>query len=111
MVKVKKSLLDKFLFIGVLVSTLFTYLLGDIFYNSVGSPDFYRYSKYFKYFFGDVGSVELEQGLIYYYLNSLIISTRYKSLNNFYFEEVISQSIQFTNFSIYLVALCGVYKL
>ncbi len=111
MVKVKKSLLDKFLFIGVLVSTLFTYLLGDIFYNSVKSPDFYRYSKYFKYFFGDVSSVELEQGLIYYYLNSLIISTRYKSLNNFYFEEVISQSIQFTNFSIYLVALCGVYKL
>ena len=78
--EVKNSFLNRFLHLAVLVSTLITYLLRDLFYNSVGSPDFYRYSKYFKYFFGDINSTELEQGLIYYYLNS--VESKFELLKN-----------------------------
>lgn len=93
------------------ISTISSYVLGDLFYTATSGPDYYRYSRYFQYFFGNVESTNLEQGLIYYFLNAYSLSLKNFNVGDYYFLENVSHSIQNTNFIIYIIFLAGAYKL
>ena len=104
--------LKKYLFSLIfLISTLSSYVLGDLFYSATSGPDYYRYSKYFQYFFGNVESTNLEQGLMYYFLNAYSLSIKNFNFGDYYFLENVSHSIQNTNFIIYIIFLTGAYRL
>jgi len=105
-----QKFLSKYFLISItIITTLISFIAGDLLYNSVGSPDYIRYSSYFKYFFGLQDSSGLEQGLLYYYLNAFSLSLRNSDYNNYFLPELISQSIQITNFFIYVLGLFGLY--
>ena len=87
------------------ISTISSYVLGDLFYTATSGPDYYRYSRYFQYFFGNVESTNLEQGLIYYFLNAYSLSLKNFNVGDYYFLENVSHSIQNTNFIIYIIFL------
>ena len=63
-----------FYFFLFLLSNLFSYSLSNLFYLTTRSPDYERYSKYFQYFNGEIEAINLEQGLLYFYISLLYIS-------------------------------------
>ena len=57
-------------------SLIFTFSLGEIFYNSIDGTDFYRYFRYIEYFNGTIDTPSREQvyfisGLCLYLLSFL----------------------------------------
>ena len=55
------------------LSLVFTFSIGEIFYNSIDGTDFYRYFRYIEYFNGTIESPSREQGLFYFWFISLFI--------------------------------------
>jgi hypothetical protein len=79
-----------------------------LFYDTLASPDFEKYSIYLDYFFTGAQTGK-EHGLMYYYLQSLNYSFFYGDLQNIDFN--IHKSIQNMNFYIFLFGLLGYYLL
>ena len=96
-------------FLVFLISLFSSYLLGEIFYNSIDGTDFYRYFSYIEYFNGSIESPLREQGLFYFWF----ISSFIEHSHNFYlpdkWELVYSSAIQFGNFILYIIGLIGFY--
>ncbi len=82
--------------------------LNFLFYDTLESPDIYKYIVYLEHFFNNEVTKK-EHGLMYYYLQSLNYSFFYSEFNNF--ELYIHKSIQQVNFYIFLFGLVGYYKL
>ena len=91
------------------VSLIFTFSLGEIFYNSIDGTDFYRYFRYIEYFDGSIESTSREQGLFYFWLISEFINM----YDQFYvadkWEYIYSSAIQLGNFILYLIGLLGLF--
>ena len=95
---------NKFIaFLTFLITSLVSFSLGEIFYNSVDGTDFYRYFNYIEYFSGEIDSPSREQGLFYFW----IISISIEKVSSFFvsenWENIFSTAIQIANFLIYLI--------
>ena len=82
--------------------------INYLFYETLESPDFEKYSIYLRHFFIEEQTGK-EHGLMYYYLQSLNYSFFYGDFDNFNF--YIHKSIQNVNFYIFLFGLMGYYLL
>ena len=83
-----------------LVTLVGSFEINYLFYDVSESPDFNKYSGYFDYFFQIQETTEREQGLLYYYLQSLNLKLFY---SQYLFSEIIlHKSILFVNFLIQL---------
>ena len=110
-----------FYFFLFLLSNLFSYSLSNLFYLTTRSPDYERYSKYFQYFNGDIEAINLEQGLLYFFISHFFISVflnkKFVLPENEYFfnfdnfDHIVSIAIQTSNHIIFFIGLLGLYFL
>jgi len=109
---VKKTFLNNkretFIFIFLCLSIAWLKEINYLFYETLESPDYEKYSIYLDHFFTGE-QTDKEHGLMYYYLHSLNYSIFYADLNNFNFN--IHKSIQNMNYYIFLFGLLGYYLL
>jgi hypothetical protein len=82
--------------------------INYLFYETLESPDYEKYSIYLDHFFTGEQTGK-EHGLMYYYLHSINYSIFFADLNNYNFN--IHKSIQNMNFYIFLFGLIGYYVL
>lgn len=83
----------------------------NLHYLTTSSPDFQYYKDYLSYFFGELENTGREQGLIYFLLVSIFIKL---GNNNFSLDntnQLISNAVQMTNLSLYLLGLVGLFFL
>ena len=99
---------ETFLFIFFCLSVAWLKEINYLFYETLESPDYEKYSIYLDHFFTGEQTGK-EHGLMYYYLHSLNYSIFYADLNNFNFN--IHKSIQNMNYYIFLFGLIGYYLL
>ncbi len=92
-------------------SLVFTNQLIYLFFNITQSPDFIVYSSYFDYFFGLEESIKREQGLLYFYLNSISAYINFENFNSNYSDLFLHKSIHQINSLIYTYGLVGYYFL
>lgn len=97
-----------FLIIGSFVYSVFYNML---FFRIENSPDYLYYSSYIELFFNIVEASELEQGLIYHFLVSLILSFSEGSINAQNFLIYASNSIHLLNSIFFLIGLFGLNHL
>lgn len=94
-----------------LVTLHFSNQLIYLFFDITQSPDFTVYSSYFDYFFNNENSVQREQGLAYYFINSSFL----KFYNTYFeFNEInylLNKSIYSSNSLIYSFGLLGYFNL
>ena len=104
-----KQKLKIFSIFSFFFSLIFTFTVGEIFYNSIDGTDFYRYFRYIEYFNGTIETTSREQGLFYFWIISLFIDL----YDQFYvadkWEYIYSSAIQLGNFVLYLVGLLGFF--
>jgi hypothetical protein len=103
-----KNIFSIFIFASSLL-WIFTNL--NLHYLSVYAPDFQYYKDYLDYFFQVTNDTNREQGLLYFYFVSFILSLNTDIVTNGYFNQVVSDSIQITNLILYLFGLSGLYQL
>ena len=106
MVKSKK-IKDSFFIILFFVSTLYTFSLGNLYYLTTKGPDYNFYKPYFDYFLKDQNSTGIEQGLLYYFTNSLLIYSNSEIVSSANATEYFSNMIQLGNFIFYFIGLAG----
>lgn len=94
-----------------LLSIYFSFAIGELFFLSTNSPDFFVYSQYFDYFAGEMEYTNREQGLLYFFLNYLILFLKSEIINEVNLELITHSTIQYTNLFLYLIGLFGVFKL
>ena len=99
---------EAFLFIFLFLSLAWLKEINYLFYETLESPDYEKYSIYLDHFFTGEQTGK-EHGLMYYYLHSLNYSIFFGDLNNFNFN--IHKSIQNMNHYIFLFGLMGYYLL
>ena len=99
---------ETFILLFFLISLAWLKEINYLFYETLESPDFQKYSIYLQHFFLEE-QTNKEHGLMYYYLQSLNYSFFYGDLNNFNFN--IHKSIQNVNYYIFLFGLMGYYLL
>ena len=99
---------ESFLFIFLCLSTVWLKEINYLFYETLESPDYEKYSIYLDHFFTGEQTGK-EHGLMYYYLHSINYSIFFADLNNYNFN--IHKSIQNMNFYIFLFGLIGYYVL
>ena len=95
----------------LIFSTYLTTFAGDLYYYSISSPDFPKYSIYFDYFNGLVERTNLEQNLSYYFLHSLNLSFKNKYIYEYNFQSLFDSNIVMTNNIFYICGILGTYKL
>ena len=101
--KLKDSLFIALFFI----STLYTFSLGNLYYLTTKGPDYNFYKPYFDYFLTNQNTTGIEQGLLYYFINSLLIYSNSEIVSYVNAAEYFSNSIQLGNFIFYLIGLIG----
>ena len=69
----KKTIPLNFSWLLFFLTTIYTFLVGQLYYLTTKGPDYAFYEPYFNYFFGKLPSTGVEQGLLYYFLNASII--------------------------------------
>ena len=99
---------ETFLFIFLCLSLAWLKEINYLFYETLESPDYDKYSIYLDHFFSGIQTGK-EHGLMYYYLHSVNYSLFFGDLNNFSFN--IHKSIQNMNYYIFLFGLVGYYLL
>ena len=90
-------------------SLIFTFSLGEIFYNSIDGTDFYRYFRYIEYFDGTIETPSREQGLFYFWFIFLFIDLYDQFFVADKWEYIYSSAIQLGNFALYLVGILGLF--
>ena len=105
------SLLKYFNLSLLFLSSLITFNLGNLFYISTNGPDFDRYKVYIEYFYNTLEKTNLEQGLAYFFVVSLITNLRNNENYLYINDEFLSNSIQIANFLFYIIGLVGLYFL
>lgn len=95
----------------LIFSFFITSNINYLFYNSLDSPDFTKYSIYFNYLFGDVDATSREQGALYYLVNSYNLFFNNNQINDTNASYMLNKSIQEVNNLFFLIGLIGMYKL
>ncbi len=90
-------------------SLVFTFSIGEIFYNSIDGTDFYRYFRYIEYFNGTIETPSREQGLFYFWFVYLFIELSEQFYIADKWEYIYSSAIQLANFTFYLTGLLGLF--
>ncbi len=96
-------------FLVFLFSLISSFILGEIFYNSIDGTDFYRYFRYIEYFDGTIETPSREQGLFYFMYISYFIEAAQAFYVPGQWEFIYSTAIQAGNFLLYLFGLLGLY--
>ena len=99
---------EALLFIFLCLSIAWLKEINYLFYETLESPDYEKYSIYLDHFFTGE-QTDKEHGLMYYYLHSINYSIFFADLNNYNLN--IHKSIQNMNFYIFLFGLIGYYVL
>ena len=104
-----KQKLKIFSIISFFFTLIFTFSIGEIFYNSIDGTDFYRYFRYIEYFNGTIETPSREQGLFYFWFISLFIDFYDQFFVADKWEYIYSSAIQLGNFVLYLIGLLGLF--
>ena len=72
----KSNFSSAILFFGIIISNLYLYSKFNLLFDATQSPDFNMYSQYILYFFGLTDQTNLDNGSLYYYLVSIVLSFR-----------------------------------
>ena len=104
-----KQKLKIFSIISFFFTLIFTFSIGEIFYNSIDGTDFYRYFRYIEYFNGTIETPSREQGLFYFWFMSLFIDFYDQFFVADKWEYIYSSAIQLGNFVLYLIGLLGLF--
>ena len=107
--KIESRLKTLISFLVFLFSLISSFILGEIFYNSIDGTDFYRYFRYIEYFEGSIETPSREQGLFYFMYISLFIEAAQAFYVPSLWEFIYSTAIQAGNFLLYLFGLMGLY--
>ncbi len=102
------------LFVSLLtffVTFIFSYSIGELFYNSIDGTDFLRYFDYIEYFRGNIDSPLREQGLFYFWIISIFIKLSHNFYIADYWEFIYSTAIQFGNLFFYIIGVTGIIYL
>ena len=95
-------------FLALILSLLWLKEMNYLFYNMLESPDFEKNYVYLEHFFSE-STTGKDNGLMYYFLQSLNYSNFDGDLNNS--KLFLDQSIQQMNFYIFIFGLLGYYLL
>ena len=104
-----KQKLKVFSIISFFFTLIFTFSIGEIFYNSIDGTDFYRYFRYIEYFDGTIETPSREQGLFYFWFIFLFIDLYDQFFVADKWEYIYSSAIQLGNFALYLVGILGLF--
>lgn len=109
---IKNSKFKKIIsFIFFSLTFIYSHSLTNLYYDSSKGPDIEKYRRYLDFLTGNVEYINLEQNPIYFYLVSKTLEFNSRKLIFSEYENLLSFSIQSTNYFIYLFSLIGVYKL
>lgn len=106
--KIKTNLIYKIFFV---ISLYFSTIWINFYYISPKNVDFHKYYTYINYFLGGGNFIEYGQGVIYYFLVSLVFKQYIKDVNSEELEIALSYSVQNLNLIFYVIGLIGLYKL
>jgi len=103
----------KFIFSSLIILSVvyFTYIWIDFFYIATLNVDFSKYYDYINYFLGLDVKIDFGQGVLYYYLISLILKTKIELITLENLNYVISSSVHTINLFLFIFGLLGIYKL
>ena len=93
-----------------IVSTIVTFIYNNLHYNLSRAPDFQYYVDYISYFYGNMESTTREQGLIYFFLVSLVIKLTKFDFGATGYELILSNGVLVTNYLLYLIGLMGLFQ-
>jgi len=108
---IKKYIREKFISLLIVVSFLYTFFYNLLFFPLENSPDYVYYFSYFETFFKVKEYTNLDQGLIYHFLISLVVSLSENSINGPNVQIYISNAIHLINNLLFLVSCFGVNHL
>ena len=108
---IKKINLDQLLTFLIVVSFVYTSFYNLIFFELINSPDYKYYFSYIETFFKINDQSNLEQGLIYHFLISLVLVLSESSINGPNVDIYISNAIHLVNNLLFLIGLLGANKL
>ena len=80
------------------LSLVFTFSIGEIFYNSIDGTDFYRYFRYIEYFNGTIETPSRSRAYFIFGFISLFIELSEQFYIADKWEYIYSSAIQFANF-------------
>ena len=106
-VNIVKKLIYKILFFTVFYYSSITLYLT---YSIIDSPDFSKYYSYFLFYSGNIESLNLEQGHIYFFINYIILYFFSVTYDFFTLNELLNLSIHFVNSFIFLFGCHGLLK-
>ena len=108
LIEFKSKNIPNLYFLIFLIANYISFLFQFLTFDIVNSPDFDKYFDYFNFFGGFLEKTNLEQGLLYFFLNYvtyLVISALL--IGEKYF--LINYSILFLNNLLFLIGLRGLY--
>jgi len=108
---IKKFNKNKFLTLLIVVSFLYTSFYNLIFFELSNSPDYDYYFSYIETLFNINPETNLDQGLIYHFLISIILAISEKSINGPNFQIYVSNAIHLVNNLVFLIGLLGLNHL
>ena len=94
----------------IFISLYITFVITNIYFNALSGADNYKYIENILFIFGERDSTYDNQGLLYYFLVSLILKLRTDSFNYFDKDIFLSETILLTNLLIFIYGLIGFYK-
>tara|TARA_B100000900_G_scaffold416097_1_gene449066 strand:- start:11903 stop:13573 length:1671 start_codon:yes stop_codon:yes gene_type:complete len=103
---IKKFLYKILFFVTFYYSSITLYLT----YSIIDSPDFSKYYNYFLFYSGNIESLNLEQGHIYFFINYIILYFFSATYEFFTLNELLNLSIHFVNSFIFLFGCLGLIK-
>ena len=111
-IPIKKIFNSEKLWLSIfIVSTIVTFIYNNLHYNLSRAPDFQYYVDYISYFYGNMESTTREQGLIYFFLVSLVIKLTKFDFGATGYELILSNGVLVTNYLLYLIGLMGLFQL
>ena len=106
-IKIIKKFLYKILFFAVFYYSSITLYLT---YSIIDSPDFAKYYNYFLFYSGNIETLNLEQGHVYFFINYIILYFFSLVYDFFTLNELLNLSIHFVNSFIFLFGCLGLLK-
>ena len=108
------------LILTIVISLLITFSITSIYFNSLSGADNYKYMDNILYIFGESSDPYDNQGLLYFFIVSLIFKIRTKTFNyeneqSFISDNTqslfLSETIQLANLYFFIFGLIGFYYL
>tara|TARA_B100001113_G_C21123198_1_gene628389 strand:+ start:828 stop:2618 length:1791 start_codon:yes stop_codon:yes gene_type:complete len=107
-IKTTSNFISKLFFtLTLYVSTIWT----NFYYISTNNVDFHKYYDYINYFLGVGNYIDFGQGVVYYFLISVLFKQYIKDIDSEHLELGLSYSIQNINLIFFIVGLLGIFKL